>query len=133
MTVTSQVLSPAAFAFDAVAHDFDRRFGEWRSVAAQRGAVRRTLSNVFPAGSRILELGGGTGEDALWLAERGYHVMLTDASPQMVEIATRKLSAHPGSDTRVAAAEDLDNLCDCDPTVGSGLYDGAFSNFAALN
>jgi ubiquinone/menaquinone biosynthesis C-methylase UbiE len=131
--VDSQALSPAALAFDAVAHDFDTRFGEWQSVAAQRGAVRRTLSTLFPAGSRILELGGGTGEDALWLAERGYRVLLTDASPRMVEIAARKLSAQPGSQARVLAAEEVYTLCNRESPTGSELFDGAFSNFAALN
>ena len=36
-------LSPAIQAFDAVAARFDTRFGAWRSVAAQRRAVRDQL------------------------------------------------------------------------------------------
>ena len=38
------------------------------SVAAQRRSVRRELLGAFPPGARLLELGGGTGEDALFLA-----------------------------------------------------------------
>ncbi|HEX6909482.1 MAG TPA: hypothetical protein VF142_03775, partial [Longimicrobium sp.] len=56
-----RALPPAAAAFDTVAPRFDERFGPWRSVAAQRRAVRRHLLAAFPAGAHVLELGGGTG------------------------------------------------------------------------
>jgi ubiquinone/menaquinone biosynthesis C-methylase UbiE len=87
------LLSPAARAFDAVAVEFDRRYGEWRSVAAQRRAVRRELLRAFPRGARVLEIGGGTGEDALFLIRQGRDVLLTDASPAMVHLADAKLGA----------------------------------------
>ena len=118
-------LLPAAAAFDAAADGFDARFGAWLSVAAQRRAVRRALADAFPPGSRLLEIGGGTGEDAAWLCRRDRSVLLTDPSPTMVRLAARKL----GGDAVIALpAERLDRL------VESGmLFDGAFSNFAALN
>ena len=96
-------LSPALKAFDAVAPVFDTRFGEWLSVEAQRAAVRRTLLSAFPSGGSILELGGGTGEDAAWLARHGFDVTLTDGSPAMVAIAQEKLSIL-GSRAAVAPA-----------------------------
>jgi ubiquinone/menaquinone biosynthesis C-methylase UbiE len=131
--VESDVLRPAAFAFDAVATVFDHRFGEWLSVSAQRRAVRHVLAEVFPATSRILEIGGGTGEDAVWLAERGRQVLLTDASPRMVQISADKLRAHHGSSARVAAAETLETFAIDESDIGQQAFDGAFSNFAALN
>ena len=84
-------LAPAIQAFDAVAARFDTRFGGWRSVAAQRREVRAALGRAFPRGARVLEIGGGTGEDARWLAARGREVLLTDGSPSMVRIAREKL------------------------------------------
>ena len=48
-------LSPALEAFDAVAARFDVRFGAWRSVAAQRRAVRRALGAAFPRGAQVLD------------------------------------------------------------------------------
>ena len=126
-------LSPAALAFDAIADGFDTRFGEWRSVAAQRRAVRAALAETFPVGSSLLEIGGGTGEDALWLLERGRHVLLTDASPAMVRIAADKLHGWAGAETAVAAAEALEALADQRARGGAPLLDGAYSNFAALN
>jgi SAM-dependent methyltransferase len=116
--------APAA-AFDTVADSFDTRFGGWLSVAAQRRPVRRALLDAFPAGSRVLELGGGTGEDALWLVARGREVLLTDASPAMVAVASRKGAGTPGFAAAVAPAEDLRAI--------EGRFDGAFSNFAGLN
>jgi SAM-dependent methyltransferase len=123
------MLGPAALAFDAVADRFDERFGPWRSVAAQRRAVRARLLALFPAGARVLEVGGGTGEDARWLAERGREVLLTDASPAMVRVAGAKLAPLGMPAPRAVAAESLD----APELLAAGPFDGAFSNFAALN
>jgi len=128
--VTSpQVSSAAAAAFDAVAERFDARFSPWLSVAAQRRAVRAALAQAFPPGARLIEIGGGTGEDALWLVERGRQVLLTDASPRMVQMASAKFRASAGASAETCAAEDLAQL------AGriEARFDGAYSNFAALN
>lgn len=120
-------LSPAVKAFDAVAPAFDLRFGEWLSVEAQRDAVRRALLSAFPPRGRILELGGGTGVDAAWLATRGFDVTLTDGSPAMVAIAQAKLAPF-GARAAVAPLEALEAF-----GANGELFDGAFSNFASLN
>jgi SAM-dependent methyltransferase len=125
-------LRPAALAFDAIAPDFDARFGAWRSVAAQRRAVRAALLRIFPSQGKILELGGGTGEDAAFLAERGFKVLLTDASPAMVSRAQAKLAPF-GSHAEVAAAEEMERFAHRYLAAGEALFDGAFSNFAPLN
>jgi SAM-dependent methyltransferase len=121
-------LSPAALAFDSVAGDFDARFGGWASVAAQRRAVRAALLDVFPSGARLVEIGGGTGEDARYLAARGRNVTLTDAAPAMVALAAAKLADLPNAHAVVAPAEGIDMLAN-----GGRTFDGAYSNFAALN
>jgi ubiquinone/menaquinone biosynthesis C-methylase UbiE len=122
-------LSPAAGAFDAVADRFDERFGEWRSVAAQRGAVRRALTSTFDPGSRLIEVGGGTGDDALFMAEHGCDVVMTDASPAMVRRAAAKFAGKPSLRAQVVAAEELASFAG----TGGESFDGAWSNFAALN
>jgi len=125
-------LRPAAFAFDAIAPSFDSRFGAWASVASQRRAVRNLLLQQLPARGSVLELGGGTGEDALFLAERGYRVLLTDASPAMIEIANQKLSPL-GSSARLVEGEEVERFAEERSCAGEDLFDGVFSNFAPLN
>ena len=138
-------MKPAVAAFDAIAPDFDRRFGSWLSVAAQRAAVRRELLRAFPPGAHVLEIGGGTGEDAAWLAARGRRVTLTNASPAMITVARQKLRPfNTQAASHVLAAEALADWggSRCGPPgTGAGRLDdgiahgfaGAFSNFAALN
>ncbi len=125
-------LRPAAQAFDASATAFDARFGAWKSVAAQRRAVRSALLQQFPEGGRILEIGGGTGEDAAFLAQHGLNVLLTDPSPGMIAIARKKLLPF-GSTAAVAAGEELELFADRHLAAGGRPFDGAFSNFAPLN
>jgi SAM-dependent methyltransferase len=125
-------LRPAAFAFDAIAPAFDERFGAWASVAAQRRAVRSALLQQFPPEGHVLELGGGTGEDAMFLAKHGFRILLTDASPAMVDVAAQKLSPL-GSCAQVVAGEDIEHFAQERRSAGEPLFDGAFSNFAPLN
>ena len=121
-------LSRPAHAFDQIADAFDDRFSPWQSVAAQRRAVRNELLDAFAPGSTVLEIGGGTGEDALWLARNGRRVFLTDVSPRMVHRARAKFAGRRGLRAEVAAAQNLEALA-----LDGARFDGAFSNFAALN
>lgn len=125
-------IRPAADAFDAIAPSFDARFGGWGSVAAQRRAVRGALLSRFPAGGRIVEIGGGTGEDASFLACQGFEMMLTDPSPAMVAQAKTKL-APLGGRAEVAAGEEWEEFAARHLADGGAMFDGAFSNFAPLN
>src|SRR5262245_44265267 len=126
-------LPPAVLAFDSLASSFDERFSGWRSVAAQRDAVRRHLLRAFPEGSSLLELGGGTGEDALFLARQGRRVLLTDGAPSMVERASGK-AVQAGLSERIETArmslEELGSLADERERLGLPRFDGAYSNFA---
>jgi ubiquinone/menaquinone biosynthesis C-methylase UbiE len=126
-------LPPAAAAFDAIAERFDGRYGAWLSVAAQRRAVRTALASAFPRGARLLDVGGGTGEDAEWLIRNGRSVLLTDVSPSMVRIANEKLRSLGAEAPRVVPAERLTELAEERDAGGLAPFDGAYSNFAALN
>jgi SAM-dependent methyltransferase len=129
--MTSSV-RPAVLAFETAAESFDRRFGVWASVTAQRRAVRSVLLDTLPSGGRVLEIGGGTGEDASFLANHGFHLLLTDPSPAMVKIAASKL-VPLGSTAEIAAGEEMDQFSERYLSSGRPLLDGAFSNFAPLN
>jgi SAM-dependent methyltransferase len=129
-------LAPAAVrAFDALAPAFDARFGSWGSVAAQRRAVRRAVLRAVPPGATLLELGGGTGEDALHFAAAGRRVLLTDGSPAMLAQAAAKVEragyAH-AIEPRLAVLESFDRFA-AELAARGTRCDAAFSNFAALN
>ena len=57
--------------------------------ARTRELIERHLPN---APADILDIGGGAGVYAFWLAERGYQVQLVDASPRLIEEARRRNS-----------------------------------------
>jgi SAM-dependent methyltransferase len=49
----------------------------------------------LPAGARIVEIGCGTGQATLPLAERGFHVTCIELGSQLAAIARRKLASFP--------------------------------------
>lgn len=132
MSAAEAVVSPPAF--EALAADYDRTFTTSTIGTAMRRAVWRHLDHCFAAGDRVLELGCGTGEDALHLAQRGVSIVAVDAAPAMVE-ATHRKAAAAGLATHIEARtltiEHLHTL----PATGrtDAYFDGAFSNFGALN
>jgi SAM-dependent methyltransferase len=93
-----------------------------------RHVVQARLEALFRRGDRVLDLGCGTGEDALMLAARGVRVVGIDASPERIARAREKASERGlgPEDCRfeVLGAENLD-------AVGSA-FDGAYSTFGAL-
>ena len=118
--------------FDPLAPTYDESFSRTPLGARLRSAVWRRLDAAFPPGSRVLELGCGTGEDALHLAGRGVSVLATDVSAPMVEKTRRKAEASGLAarvETRVLSFDDLPASA---PGLG-GPFDGAFSDFGAVN
>jgi len=63
------------------------------------------LGRYLPPGGRVLDVGGGAGRYAVWLAERGYDVVLVDPSEGQRELAREKVAAHDVGG-RVAVRED---------------------------
>jgi SAM-dependent methyltransferase len=57
-------------------------------------------------GSRVLELGCGTGQATLPLAERGYRIVALDLGEHVAALASRKLAAFPSVEVVAAAFEE---------------------------
>lgn len=107
-------------AFDPVAARYDELWTNTATGRLQRDAVWRHIAPYYRAGQHILDLGCGTGEDALHLGRLGIQVSAFDASSEMVRIARQR-----GVAADVLALEELGQI--------AGSFDGALSNFGALN
>lgn len=90
--------------------EYYARLGEVdRLTARPRGRLeylrtREILESVLQPRSRVLDVGGGTGIHARWLAENEHVVTLIDPVPEQVEIADRI----SGVSARVGDARELD-------------------------
>ena len=116
--------------FEALASSYDETFTRTCIGTRMRRAVWRRLDAAFHPGARVLELGCGTGEDAVHLAGRGVLVLATDPAEGMLA-QTRAKAGRAGLQDRVTARMlDAGRL---DETDLGGPFDGAFSNFGALN
>ena len=61
-----------------------------REITSRHARMAKFLA-LLPAGAAILELGCGAGADSAEMIARGYDVTPTDGSPELAEIASRKL------------------------------------------
>jgi len=117
-------------AFDSVAADYDGPRGNNEAIQDMRAEMWRWLDASFAPGSHLIDLGCGTGLDAVRMAGLGHRVTATDWSPQMVA-RTRDRATQTGLQARVHAlaigAHELQAL------DGAGDYDGAYSNLGPLN
>lgn len=119
-----------AHPFDAVAPGYDAAFTDHVLGRWLRDRVHERLACAFAPGSHVLEVGCGTGEDAVLLARRGVRVTATDASRAMLAAARAKVARAGVGDLVSLAQLDLDAP---GGAAAHGLFDGAFSNFGALN
>ncbi|HTU62738.1 MAG TPA: class I SAM-dependent methyltransferase [Polyangiales bacterium] len=123
-------LAATRAAFDSVAADYDGPRGNNALIQRMRAEVWRLLDHTFGEGGHLLDLGCGTGLDAVRMARQGHRVTATDWSPCMAE-RTRERAAHEGMSDRVRScaigAHELERF------AGTEVFDGAYSNFGALN
>lgn len=78
-----------------------------RSSIADMDGYERSLARtraLLPPKARVLELGCGTASTALRLADAASCYLATDISPEMIEIATEKLTATPVPSLRLRCA-----------------------------
>ena len=118
-------------AFDDVAADYDRREADNPIMQLMRARSLEMLEHTFSHNATLLDVGCGTGTEAMWLAQRGREVFAVDSSSRMLEVLSRRLAAADlRISTRLLRAGDLMKLVD---ELGEGSFDGAYSSFGALN
>jgi len=119
--------------FDDSARSYDDDFTGTVTGRAQRRRVWQVLERVLPANGDFLDLGCGTGEDALWLARRGAgRVVGCDVSTQMLRTARAKVDAAGVGDRVRLQHMDLGRI-QRESNPGGGLFAGAVSDVGALN
>jgi len=117
-------------AFDSVAPDYDGPRGNNALIQDMRSEMWRWLDLTFSSGSRLIDLGCGTGLDAVRLAQRGHQVVATDWSTEMVArtaARAREESVAERVQALAIGAHELERL------GGSATFDGAYSNLGPLN
>jgi SAM-dependent methyltransferase len=117
--------------FDSAAQNYDKTFTNTEIGKLQRARVWNYLNSILPNNSiNILELNCGTGEDAIWFAEKGHKVLATDISEKMVEIARLKSEQLNLSDKIFVEQLDINEI---DKASFPNRFDFVFSNFGGLN
>ncbi len=120
----------AATAFSRQSVLFDNLYSGNAIIQYKRERVRKHVAQYLSPGSSILELNSGTGEDAIWFAERGHTVHATDISAGMQERLIAKATAlnlQEKISTEIISFTNLEHLKE------RKEYDLIFSNFAGLN
>ncbi|WP_255149981.1 class I SAM-dependent methyltransferase [Halorarius halobius] len=101
--------------------DFHHRL-EWEATVEY-------LDRHLPDEGRVLDVGGGAGRYAVWLAERGHDVRLVDVSQRQVELAREKAADHGVDDRVTAEVGDVRDLAADDDAVDAALcLGGALSH-----
>lgn len=114
--------------FDFASRKYDEEFTFSKIGRAQRNRVHYYMNSILPAKKKwtILELNCGTGEDALYFLNHGHHVLATDISKEMIQVARSKLA----KSNAVFKVQDINALSN---TFFEQKFDLIFSNFGGLN
>ncbi len=125
----------AADGFDRVAAVYDSLYGaqgENATVRFMKSENWEIVSAALGDCQRVLELGCGTGEDAVTLARAGKYVVATDISPAMAEAAAVRAQDAGLKDrlqVRVATAGRAEPLIE---EFGAGSFDAVYSGFTLM-
>lgn len=120
--------SVAGGAYDALASRYDRIPEDNRVNRVLRARSLQRLGELFHPGQYVLEIGCGTGDEALALAARGVRVFAVDPSEAMIRVANSK-ARDRGLDDRAifvrARAREVDGL-----RIKPASFDGAYASFS---
>jgi SAM-dependent methyltransferase len=90
-----------------------------RKITSRHARLAKFLA-LLPPGAAILELGCGAGADSAEMLARGFDVTPTDGSPEMADVASRRL----GRPVKTLLFHDID---------GVEAYDGIWANACLLH
>ena len=117
--------------FDQIANQYDQLFVDTQVGGLQRAGIYRCLDELLESSTvqNVLEINCGTGNDALWLAQRNCKVLATDRSRAMIEIATKKSESLNAISPEFRCID----LLEVPNKIKCYDFDLLFSNFGGLN
>ncbi len=119
--------------FDAIAPGYDATVAGNAFDRYLREVSLQILGRIFREGDHVLEIGCGTGLETLPLAHRGVEIVAVDLSDGMLKRLRKKVLDEGLLDRvviRKLAAHELGKIV---AEFGPRYFDGAFSNFGAIN
>jgi ubiquinone/menaquinone biosynthesis C-methylase UbiE len=118
--------------FDHIASTYDSVFTRSAIGQLQRKRVWSYVESIIPQlnGFEMLELNCGTGEDAVLFGDRGFNIVATDISSEMLKVTYRKAEQFSMQNRISSHYLDLDTF---DETLFDKKFDLVFSNFGGLN
>ena len=121
-----------AVPFDHIASTYDSVFTQSSIGQLQRKQVWQYVEKVIPKlkGFEMLELNCGTGEDAILFGERGFNIVATDISGEMLKVTQKKAEQYSMQHRISSHYLDLESF---NETLFDKKFDLVFSNFGGLN
>jgi ubiquinone/menaquinone biosynthesis C-methylase UbiE len=121
-----------AVPFDHIAGTYDSVFTRSAIGQLQRKHVWKYLEKVIPelSGLEMLELNCGTGEDALMFSDKGFNIIATDVSTEMLKVTEQKAERYSMQHKISSHYLDLESFSE---TLFDKKFDLIFSNFGGLN
>ena len=118
--------------FDKIAPAYDELFTNTAIGKMQRKIICKYLDESLSTNQHlnILELNCGTGEDAVYFAKKGFSVVATDVSDEMLKTTEEKINKFGLSNYIRTEKLDLTNPSDFN---FEQKFDLVFSNFGGLN
>ena len=118
--------------FDHIASSYDSSFTRTPIGQLQRKQVWHYLEKIMVElkGLDILELNCGTGEDAVLFSEKGFNIVATDVSEEMLKVTQEKVQQYSMQNKISSHYLDLDSF---DDSLFEKKFDLVFSNFGGLN
>jgi SAM-dependent methyltransferase len=132
---THEVTSAEAFSRAAPLFESDEEVNPLARWTRRRSLA--TLDAAFGPGDRVIEIGSGTGIEAVHLARRGVTVVATDVAPGMIDAISAKIApggpAHDVADRIIPVLVPAHRLADLLDRFGLASFDGAYSSMGPLN
>lgn len=117
-------------AFTRQAEVFDQLYADDKIVRYKRRRVRHHILEHAKKNGSMLELNCGTGEDAIFFAQKGFKVHATDISKGMLDVLKKKIQGSVYEDrvtTEQCSFTELELLSE------KQTYDYVYSNLGGLN